>query len=676
MKKHIIAVLLFIAALPAVGREVYNLNNGWKFFTGRATTSDNAKTVTLPHTWNSDATAGNDDYYRGVGNYLREVDVPAEWDGQRVFLKGYGANSVATLFVNGRLAGEHCGGYTAFCFEITDLLRTGAKNYFRIVVNNSPQLDVLPTAGDQNVYGGLFRDVELIVTGQDVISLTENASDGVYIRQKKVTSERVEAEAGVRIAGGRDANLHVRLAVLSAVGDTVAVGDVRVRTAAGKDAMAMIPFAFDNPRLWNGRKYPHLYTVEVELTDGTNVLDAVGVETGFRTVSVDPARGFFLNGEPYPLRGAVVHQDRPISANVLTIAQVEEDVSILLDMGVNAVRVWGTAHHPEFYRLCDREGILVWSDFPLVGEAYLTDKAFVDTPSFRANGIAQATDIIRQQYNHPSVVMWGIFSNLHMRGDSPVEFIGQLNTLAISEDPSRLTVASSNADGDLNFITDLVCWQHHFGWHEGQPSDINVWKRPFLSRWKELRSAVSYGAGASIHHQGPAPVRPDRDGHWHPEQWQTHLHETYYESLKADSMFWGAFVCNMFDYGAVGRDWGEDNGVNDMGLVTYDRKVCKDAYYFYKANWNDHTPFVYIAERRWNKRSDAVQDIKLYSNIEEAEIFVNGFSQGRKRASNGTIIWNGVELKEGVNLIEARAGDQGDFIRIEVRSGTDEQKLL
>lgn len=676
MKRYIITILIFIASLPAAAREVYNLNSDWKFFTGRATTSDNARIVTLPHTWNSDATAGNDDYYRGVGNYLKEIDVPAEWSGKRAFIKGYGANSVATVFVNGKLAGDHRGGYTAFCFEITSMLRPGAKNYFRIVVNNSPQLDVLPTAGDMNVYGGLFRDVELIVTGRDAISPADNASDGVYIKQKKISWQRVEAEASVRVAGGRDANLHARLAVIAAAGDTVVVNDVRVRTSARQDVTAIIPFGFDNPRLWNGREDPHLYTVAVELTDGGTVLDAVAVQTGFRTVTADPAKGFFLNGESYPLRGVVVTQDRPISANVLTTAQIEEDMAMIVGMGANAVRVAGVAHHPEFYRLCDREGILVWSDFPFTGAAYLTDKAFVDTEAFRANGLAQATDIIRQQYNHPSVVMWGVFSNVQMRDDDPVAFIRQLNTLAKDEDPSRLTAASSNADGDINFITDLVCWEHHFGWREGQPSDINLWKRPFLARWKNMRSAVSYGAGASIYHQGPAIARPDWDGNRHPEQWQTHLHETYYENLKNDTMFWGMFVCNMFDYGAVGRDWGENKGVNDMGLVTYDRKDCKDAYYFYKANWNDEDPFVYIAERRWNKRADAVQRIRLYSNSEETELFVNGFSQGRKPAHNGTSVWEGVKLKEGVNLIEARAGDQRDFTRIEIRTGSDERKSL
>ena len=676
MKKYIIAILVFMASLPLAGREVYNINGGWKFFNGRATSSDGAQVVSLPHTWNSDATAGNDFYYRGTGNYLKDIEVPSAWSDRRVFIKGYGANSVATVFVNGRLAGEHRGGYTAFCFEITALLRPGAKNYFRVVVNNSAQLDVLPTAGDMNVYGGLFRDVELIVTGKDVISLTDNASDGVYVKQKKVSWQRVEAEASVRIAGSRDAHVQAQVAVVSSQGDTVAVNSVRVKMAAGQTVAAAVPFAFDNPRLWNGREDPHMYRVTVAVMDGKTELDKVTVPAGFRFFSADPAKGFSLNGEAYPLRGVIVHQDRPLVANVLTAGQIEEDMALIVGMGANAVRTEGVAHHPYFYELCDREGILVWSDFPLMGEAYLTDKDFVNTASFRANGLAQATDIVRQQYNHPSVVMWGVFSNVHMRDDDPTAYIRELNAFAKREDPSRLTAASSNSDGEINFITDLVCWDHHFGWREGRPSDINVWKRQFRSNWAQLRSAVSYGGGASIYHQGPARTRPAWDGNWHPEQWQTHLHETYYANLNDDAMFWGVFVSNMFDYGAVGRDWGDNKGVNDMGMVTYDRKDCKDAYYFYKANWNDESPFVYIAERRWNKRPSPLQDIKFYSNLEEAELFVNGFSQGRKEARDGTFVWNGVRLKEGVNLVEARAGDQRDFTRVEIHTGAAEQKSL
>lgn len=667
MKKSIIVILTAaVCFTSAASREVYNLNDGWKFFNGRATSSDGAGTVMLPHTWNCDAAAGNELYFRGIGNYLKEVNVPASWNGKRVFIKGYGANSVATVFVNGKLAGEHRGGYTAFCFEITDLLKAGTRNYFRIMVNNSPRSDVLPTAGDMNAYGGLFRNVELIVASRSMISLTDHGSDGVYVKQKKITTQRVEAEASIKVSAIGEGTLQARLAVISPTDDTVAVNSVRVKAEAGKTVTAVIPFAFDQPLLWNGRKDPYMYRICVELAEGGNVCDRVDVSTGFRYFSVDPASGFSLNGKPYPLRGVVVHQDRAGAAIALAPAHAKEDVAIIKEMGANAVRVEGVVHHPEFYDLCDREGIVVWSDFPLMGEAYLTDKAFIDTDAFRSNGIDQATDIIRQQYNHPSVMIWGIFSNMHTRDDNPIPYIRQLDALAKREDPTRMTAASSNTDGGINFITDLVCWNHRFGWQEGQPSDISIWKQQHHANWARMRSAVSYGAGASIYHQGSATSRPQWDGSRHPEQWQTFLHETYLSALKDDTAFWGLFVCNMFDYGAVGRTWGDNNGINDMGLVTFDRKERKDAYYLYKANWNDQQPFVYIAERRWIRRTDTAQDIKLYSNLADAELIVNGLSQGRKTAVNGICIWNGVKLKEGVNLIEARAGDRRDFARIEI----------
>ena len=672
--RYIIFVLtLLVAAIPAAGRETYSLKSGWRFFDGRQTSSDGARAVMLPHTWNPDAAAGNADYYRGTGNYLKEFDVPAAWSGKRVFLKGYGGNSVTTVFVNSRLAGEHRGGHTAFCFEITDLLRPDAQNFLRVVVNNSPSLDVLPTAGDMSVYGGLFRDVEIIVTGRNAIAPTDHASDGVYIKQRSVSRQRVEADAVVRLSGSGD--VQVRMTVTSARGDTVAVGSGRTTLTRGAVATVAVPFTINDPRLWHGVKDPHLYSVHVALSSGGTVQDAVEVTTGFRRVEVDAARGFFLNGEPYPLRGVIVHQDRPLVGNAITARQVAEDMAMIKEMGANAVRVFGVVHHPEFYRLCDREGIVVWSDFPLVGPAYLADVAFVDTESFRANGMSQAADIVRQQFNHPSVAIWGIFSNMRMRDPTLLPFVRALNDFAKSEDAMRLTAASSNDDGDINFATDLICWDHHFGWREGHPSDINIWKRDFRARWGNLRSAVSYGAGASIDHQGPLGLRPDDDGVWHPEQWQTYLHETYYASLRDDAWLWAIFAGNMFDYGAAGREQGGLRGINNTGLVTFDRAHRKDAFYFYKANWNADDPFLHIADRRWDVRHDAVQSIKVFTNIGEAELLVNGISQGSLAPHHGMAIWEDVKLREGVNIIEVHGGGQSDTVRLEFRPSAERRTL-
>jgi beta-galactosidase len=622
--KRVLIFLMALVAGSAAGGDIYSLNAGWLFFDGVATSSDGALAVVLPHRC------------YGEGNYVKELDVPEEWADKRVFIKGYGGGPVATVFVNGRLAGEHRGGYTAWRMEVTRLLNQG-KNYIHIVCAPAGRFDVLPTAGDMEITGGLFRDMELEVAGREAIG-------DVWVVPSSVSAERAEGVVRVATDGA------VRVEIADSDGYVVA----RV------EGHGEVPFAIDNPRLWHGRRAPHIYTVTIATAD-----DSVAVVTGFRSVEADPARGFLLNGESYPLRGVVVHQDRPLAGAAITRAEVEEDIELIKDMGANAVRVEGVAHHPAFYELCDREGIVVWSDFPLQGEVFLTDRAYVPTPEFRANGLAQAGDIVRQQRNHPSVAIWGVFSNLQARDDNPLEYIRSLNDMACAEGPAQLTAASSNADGELNFVTGLVCWSHHFGWTEGLPEEINTWKRHFAREWGNLCSAVSYGAGASVAHQEPAPSRPDHLGPRHPERWQTHIHEVYYGALSGEAMFWGLWVRNMFDYAAPRRQWGE-RGVNDLGLVTHDRRVRKDAYYFYKANWNTDEPMTYIAERRWNVRPERRQTIKAYSNQPEAELFINGVSAGVRTGSSATFVWENVELRQGVNTVEVRAGEVKDAVRIEI----------
>ncbi len=392
-------------------REIVNINRDWKFFSNTETDSDGATTVNLPHTWNHDALGGNKNYFRGIGNYMKEIEIPYRWQGRRVFIRCHGANSIANIMVNGKHAGEHRGGYTAFALEITERLRFGEKNHLWIMVNNSPQTDLLPTAGDQNSYGGLFRDVELIVTGAEAVVPTDKGSEGIYIKQRDITRERAEAEATVKIGGTGDANLTALLTVISAEGDTVARREARVRLHGRAISTVTIPFSVDKPRLWNGMADPYLYRIGIELRKGDATCDRIFTTTGFRWVSVEPGGAFVLNGEPYPVRGVVVTQDRSMVGTAITRGQVREDIELIREMGANAVRVLGVSHHPEFYDLCDSYGLLVWNDFPLVGAAHLTDKAFFDTESFRRNGEQQAGEIMARLYNHPSVVIWGLFSN-------------------------------------------------------------------------------------------------------------------------------------------------------------------------------------------------------------------------------------------------------------------------
>lgn len=648
-------------------REVHNINRDWKFFSNSAVNSDGALTVNLPHMWNNDALSGRKDYFRGIGNYLKTIDVPDEWSGKRIFIRFYGANSLANVLVNGKHVGEHRGGFTKFTYDITDNLIIGERNYLWIIVNNSPQMDILPTAGDQNSYGGLFRNVELIVTDPTVIALTDYSSDGVYISQKNVSKQSASGDIVVKIDSPINCSLTAEVTISKSDNTTVFTQKRTVDLNGSKELKSIsIPYSITKPILWSGVVNPYLYNVKVKLYRDEIVVDSISEKTGFRYYSIDPKEGFMLNGAPYKLNGVIAHHDRVMVGTALSTYQVMEDFQLIREIGATAVRVANVPHHSEFYTLCDKFGIIVWSDLPLVGATFLTDKAFLDTPSFKSNGINQAKEIVKQLYNHPSIIFWGIFSDINLRGDDPINYIKQLNTVVKKEDPKRYTGATSNQDGDINFITDVVIWNHHLGWKEGLPEDISLWLNQTEKDWDNLKSGISYSAGASIHHQDDSLYRPSYTGNWHPERWQTHLHEVYYNNIQDKPFLFGSFVGNMFDYGATGRSWGDGNGINNSGLITFDRKYKKDAFYMYKANWNKNSPFVYIAERRWDHRDDLNQNIKIFSNCREVELFVNSVSMGMKSGVNGLFEWSDILLKEGTNHIEANAVRVKDDIYIDI----------
>lgn len=666
MKRMLLFGIALLLLSPLSAREVVNINRNWRFFSDTEGTSDRAAMINLPHTWNTDALSGKKDYFRGMGNYMKDIRIPAEWEGKRIFIRFGGAASVATLMVNGSFVGEHRGGYTAFTFELTRFLRFGQSNTLWVIVNNSPMMDVLPTAGDMNIYGGIYRDVELIVTEHSTISLTDFSSDGVYLYQRKVSREQAEVHAHVHLDGPRDKNLLVSLAVTTPRRDTVSFQISRFRMPAEGKGSLGIPITLERPNLWNGLENPYLYTVSVKLTEDEQVLDSVAVPLGLRYFSVDPTAGFMLNGQPYAVRGASYLEDRASVGPAITTYQVREDVDLMAEMGLTAVRAANYPHNADFYEACDRRGLLVWSDLPFIGPAYMTDRGYIGTPAFHQNGRQQLQEMIAQRFNNPSVVMWGLFANQSSRGDDPTAYIDDLNKLAGELDNSRLTVAMSNQDGQINFITDLIVWDHIFGWKEGLPEDIKIWLEQLKSQWGSLCSGLSYGAGASIYHQEDSLYRPQWTGNWHPERWQTHLHREYYSYAKDATFLWGLFVANMFDYGAAGNTSGEGRGIDDMGVVTFDRKYRKDAFYFYKANWNRTEPFVYIAEKRWHRRVTPNQTIIVFSNAAEVELLVNGKSQGMRTAVDGTFTWEEVPLSNGMNSLEARSDAGTDYAEIEV----------
>lgn len=646
MKRIVLLFFVISLAANAVAREVYDINRGWKFFTYN---EGDSFVVNLPHTWNKDALGGRRDYYRGTGNYLKYIDIKPEWRHRRIFIRFYGGNAVTDLMINGRLAGEHKGGNNAFVFEITDYVDFSGKNLFWVVVNNSARTDILPTAGTENNYGGLYRGAELIVTGDVALGLDSFGSDGIMFRTSKADEEKAEGTVNVRLNSSLPRSVNLSLKITDAGGRVVAQANSHPKVEKGVTEVK-IPFEIDKPVLWNGTDDPYLYNVTVTAGEGV-AADAVTVRTGVRTFSADASKGFFLNGKPYPLRAVVLYRDRATYGPVSFEAQLREDIDVICEMGANAVRVAEGIHSQEFYRLCDERGLIVLSDAPFVGAMSLGSKGFYDTKDFRENGKQQLKEMIYQLYNNPSVMIWGIFSHPELRGDNPIPYIKELNSVAKTLDPSRLTAGISNRDGDVNAITDLIIWSHTFGWVSGNPSDIGIWRDQLHSdkTWNKTRSAVGWLCGGSVYHQDENLSRTVIQSNWHPENWQAHLHEVYLGLLDTDDKFWGLFAGNMFDYGSVHYLWGEGNGINDCGLVTHDRQTRKDAFYVFKANWNKKNHFVHIAGKRMDARSDIKQSVTVYSNLDEVELAVNGYSCGAVKGTNGVFTWENVELIPGNN---------------------------
>ena len=646
-------------------RQVVSLDEDWQFRFSHSVEKGVYDRVDLPHTWNAgDALSGKPDYKRGIGNYRKTITVPDDWKGKRVFIRFEGVNNVADMFVNGCHAGRHKGGYGAFTFDLTDGLRYGAENTFLVRVSNAENLEIMPLVGDFNFYGGIYRNVSLIVAEPVHISMRDYGSSGVRLVQKSVSRESAQVDAVVQLSNdsgsGAEAELRVRL--LDGEKEVLASSSA-VSLPAGESSHS-IGFSLENPHLWNGTEDPFLYTAEVSLWQDGRMIDRVEQPLGLRYYSIDPEKGFFLNGRHLQLRGVCRRQDRAEVGNALRPWHHDEDAAIMAEMGVNAVRL---AHYPQssyFYDLMDRYGFIVWSEIPFIGPGGYSDEGFVDIEAFRENGKEQLREMIRQHYNHPSICLWGIFNELSMRGDSPVPYIEELDAIAHEEDPTRPTTSASNIDGELNFVTDAIAWNRYDGWYGGTPADLGKWLDRTHEEHPELCIAISeYGAGASIYHQQDTVVKSVPVSWWHPENWQTQYHIENWRELSSRPFVWGSFVWNMFDFGAAHRHEGDRPGINDKGLVTFDRKVRKDAFYFYQANWRDDIPVLYLADRRCTERVRKVQTFRAFTNFPEAELFVNGRSCGKAGADSLRVVtWENVELSPGRNEIKVVAGGRKNTV--------------
>lgn len=645
--------LLLGLFVTASARDIYQLNDGWEFFFKSENTSDNARIVTLPHSWNTDPLAGQN-FRETTGNYLREIYIPNEWASKRIFIKFYGAQTVTDLFLNGAHIGEHKGGGTAFAFELTNWIRFGMDNSLQVVVSNTFRSDVLPVSTDQNLYGGLYRDVELIVTDETAISPLYYGSEGVLCRPSRVTKERVEGEMEVHMLTNRNTDATLYLEIFNERGKTIYTRSQRIM---GQHKSIRIPFFFDQPQLWSPET-PHLYTATVRLSNDS-YHDEVHIRTGFRTVERNSDSGWIaINGEARQLKGITLHHDHALGG-LMDNMQLEADLQQVQELGATAIRSSMQPHEQHLYNLCDEQGMLVWIDIPMHRAPFIGDMAYYTTPAFEHNAREQLREIIAQNINHPSVIMWGIFSRLVPRGEDILQCIRNLNTEAKRLDPKRLTVACSDQDGPINFITDLIAWRQDVGWQRGSTSDLQLWRDQLKANWGHLGSAVTYGGEGFL--GMTARTTQQQRTNLPTEERQTRFHEEYSRQLEADSLFWGMWVENMFEYGSARRPY----GLNANGLITLDRREKKDAYYLYRALWNKRAKTVHLANRRDRIRSLSEQSFTVYSSEKDPVLMINDDTVRLWNTSPCIYRSDTVQLRGQVQ-VRVSAGGVGDGVTMQI----------
>ncbi len=597
-------------------RQIINLNQKWAF-SKEATAvptevSNKWNFVNLPHTWNNiDGQDGGGDYYRGTGYYAKNVskmDLPTA---DRYFLEIRGANSSADVYVNGKHLAHHDGGYSTWRVDITETLEQ--DNLFVIAVDNAPNDHVYPQVADFTFYGGLYRDVNIIAVDNSHFDLEYYGCPGIRVTPI-IDGNNANVEVQVYVTNQLE-NQVLRYTVMDAEGNTVA-------TTTTKETVAN--FTIENVHKWHGRKDPYLYSVKVELLDGENALDAVSTRFGCRSFKVDPELGFILNGEEYPLRGTTRHQDRWGIGNALLPEHHKEDLEMICEVGFNTIRLAHYQHDQYFYDLCDELGLVIWAEIPYISQ---------HMPNGRENTISQMKELIIQNYNHASIVVWGLSNEITMQTDKDPDMLENhriLNDLVHEMDKTRLTTlaALSTCPIDSSYlkITDLVSYNHYFGWYGGDTSMNGPWFDKFHAANPTIPVGCSeYGCEALNWHSS----KPDQGDYT--EEYQAYYHEELIKQLFPRKFIWATHLWNMFDFGADARSEGGENGQNHKGLVTIDRKYKKDAFYAYKA-WLSDDPFVHLCGKRYVDRVEDVTKVTVYSNQKTVELFANGTSVGVKEA--------------------------------------------
>ena len=617
-------------------RESICLNREWSFLgpTGAV------ETVDVPHTWNNvDGQDGGNDYWRGTCTYQKRFPLPPfDPDTQAVYLEFQGVNATADVKLNGQSVIHHDGGYSTFRAEVTALLRE--ENHLEVKVDNSVNDRVYPQKADFTFYGGIYRDVKLLIVHKTHFDLDYFGGPGL-----RITPKVDGTDAKVRVESWTNTEKpQVSVTITDAQGNVVAEGE-------GADVTLMIR----DVHLWDGLDDPYLYTATLRLLEDGKAVDEISSAFGVRTFRMDPKEGFFLNGRRYPLHGVSRHQDRKGLGNALTQEHHDEDMALIREIGANTIRLAHYQHDQYFYDLCDKYGMIVWAEIPYISE---------HLPNGRENTISQMKELITQNYNHPSIVTWGLSNEITISTKKKADMLDNhrvLNDLCHQMDDTRpTTLACYAVCGPFNrsaHISDLVSWNLYLGWYIPGLFLNDLWISFFhLVYPKRCLGYSEYGAEGMPNLHSSKPRRED-----HTEEYQAHYHEYMLKCFQRHPYLWATHVWNMFDFAADARDQGGEPGMNHKGLVTFDRKIKKDSFYLYKAHWSKE-PFVHICSRRYVDRPESSTTVKIYSNQPKVALYANGAPVGESSGKDHIFTFQ-LPLTGEVKL-EAVAGDCRDSCSI------------
>lgn len=667
MNKRVLSLTLLLACLglmtmQAEGRKVESFNSGWSFKKAPAEKElalnapkweSGWSEVEIPHTWNAkDMQVQANNFYEGAAYYKKNYFFPADLKGKRVFLRFEGVGSCAEVFVNGMLATSHKGGYSAFACEISPLLKVGEENEIIVKADNKSRPDVIPVNHNLfGVYGGIYRPVWLIVTEPYNISVTDCASPGVYITQKNVSKKQADVKVKVKLDNGTLQPVPVTLqnTIYDQEGKQIATNSQSLELTAQGEQAYESSFTIKKPTLWQGRENPYLYKVVSRLIKDGQVIDEMVQPLGLRKYEIVAGKGFYLNGEKYPMYGVTRHQDWWGLGSALKNENHDFDLATIMDVGATTVRFAHYQQSDYLYSRCDSLGLIIWAEIPFVNRV---------TGQEAENCRNQLREMIRQSFNHPSIYVWGLHNEVYQPHQYTKELTQSLHDLAKTEDPDRYTVSVNgygHMEHPVNLVADIQGMNRYFGWYEKKIQDIKPWVEGLEKEYPHQKLMLTeYGADANLNHQteylGDAL---NWTKEFYPETFATKTHEYQWSVIAAHPYIIASYLWNTFDFCAPMWVRGGVPARNMKGLVTFDRKIKKDSYFWYKANWSKE-PVLFLTQRRNWDREKKETSITVYSNIGTPTVYLNGkeLSGIREGYTRVHYIIDNVTLDMGKNIVK------------------------